>query len=54
MTDLAQLELDLINAIGGAETAAAVEALRVAALGKSGSISGLLKGMGTLSADERR
>ena len=34
MTDLAQLELDLINAIGGAETAAAVEDLRVAALGK--------------------
>ena len=36
MTDLAQLELDLINAIGAAETAAAVEDLRVAALGKSG------------------
>ena len=28
MTDLAQLELDLINAIGAAETAAAVEELR--------------------------
>ena len=35
MTDLATLELDLINAIGGAES--------VAALGKSGSVSGLLK-----------
>ena len=54
MTDLNQLELDLINAIGGAETAAAVEELRVAALGKSGSISGLLKGMGAMSPDERR
>ena len=54
MTDLAQLELDLINAIGSAETTAAVEDLRVAALGKSGSISGLLKGMGALSPDERR
>jgi hypothetical protein len=54
MTDLAQLELDLINAISGAQTAAAVEELRVAALGKSGSISGLLKGMGALSPDERR
>ena len=54
MTDLAQLELDLINAIGDARTAAAVEDLRVAALGKSGSISGLLKGMGALSPDERR
>src|SRR5690606_40801702 len=47
-------ELDLINAIGGAETAAAVEELRVAALGKSGSISGLLKGMGAMSPEERR
>ncbi len=37
MTDLAQLELDLINAIGSTETASAVEELRVAALGKSGS-----------------
>ena len=54
MTDLAQLELDLINAIGGAATVAAVEELRVAALGKSGTISGLLKGMGAMSPDERR
>jgi phenylalanyl-tRNA synthetase alpha chain len=54
MTDLAQLELDLINAIGSAETTTAVEDIRVAALGKSGSISGLLKGMGALSPDERR
>ncbi|RZJ82979.1 MAG: phenylalanine--tRNA ligase subunit alpha, partial [Brevundimonas sp.] len=54
MTDLAQLELDLINAIGSAETAAAVEELRVASLGKSGAISGLLKGMGAMSPDERR
>ena len=43
MTDLAQLELDLINAIGGAESVAALEEVRVAALGKSGSISGLLR-----------
>ncbi|MGA0545355.1 phenylalanine--tRNA ligase subunit alpha [Brevundimonas sp. VNH65] len=54
MTDLAQLELDLINAIGSAETVAALEEVRVAALGKSGSISGLLKGMGAMSPDERR
>ena len=54
MTDLAQLELDLINAIGSAEMTSAVEEIRVAALGKSGSISGLLKGMGALSPDERR
>jgi phenylalanyl-tRNA synthetase alpha chain len=54
MTDLNQLELDLINAIGAAETSAAVEELRVAALGKSGTISGLLKGMGAMSPEERR
>ena len=35
MTDLAQLELDLINAIGSATTVAEVEAVRVSALGKT-------------------
>jgi phenylalanyl-tRNA synthetase alpha chain len=54
MTDLATLELDLINAIGGATTVADVEAVRVNALGKTGTISGLLKGMGAMSPDERR
>ena len=54
MTDLAKLELDLINAIGAAETSAALEELRVAAIGKSGSVTGLLKGMGAMSPDERR
>jgi phenylalanyl-tRNA synthetase alpha chain len=54
MTDLATLELDLINAIGAATTVAEVEAVRVAALGKTGAISGLLKGMGAMSPEERR
>jgi phenylalanyl-tRNA synthetase alpha chain len=54
MTDLPQLELDLINAIGGATTVAEAEAVRVNALGKTGVISGLLKGMGAMSPDERR
>ena len=54
MTDLAQLELDLINAIGAASTVAAIEEVRVAALGKTGTVSALLKGMGALSPDERR
>ncbi len=54
MTDLATLELELINAIGSATTVAEVEAVRVAALGKTGTISGLLKGMGAMSPDERR
>ena len=51
---LAQLELELMNALGAAESADAVEGLRVTTLGKSGSISGLLKGMGAMSPDERR
>ncbi len=54
MTDLAQLETDLINAIHAAGTTAALEEVRVAALGKSGSVTALLKGMGALSPDERR
>ena len=54
MTDLAQLELDLINAIGAASTVVAIEEVRVAALGKTGTVSALLKGMGALSPDERR
>ena len=36
------------------ESVAGLEDIRVAALGKSGSISGLLKGMGAMSPDERR
>ena len=54
MTDLNQLELDLINAIGAAEGVQALEDLRVSALGRAGSISGLLKGLGAMSPDERR
>jgi phenylalanyl-tRNA synthetase alpha chain len=54
MTDLNQLELDLINAIGAADSVTGLEDIRVAALGKSGSISGRLKGLGAMSPDERR
>ena len=54
MTDLAQLELDLINAIAAADTVASIEEVRVAALGKTGTISALLKGMGAMSPDDRR
>ncbi|KQS57484.1 phenylalanine--tRNA ligase subunit beta [Brevundimonas sp. Leaf363] len=54
MTDLPQLELDLMAAIGGADDLAALDAVRVSALGKTGVVSGLLKGMGAMSPDERR
>jgi phenylalanyl-tRNA synthetase alpha chain len=54
MSDLAQLQTDQLAAIAGADDLSALEAVRVAALGKSGSISALLKTMGSLTPDERR
>jgi len=54
MTDLSKLEADLAAQIDAAADVQALEALRVAALGKSGSISGLLKSLGAMSPDERR
>jgi len=54
MTDLTQLEAELSAAVDAAADAQALEALRVAALGKSGSISDLLKSLGAMSPDERR
>jgi phenylalanyl-tRNA synthetase alpha chain len=54
MTDISTLETDLSVQIAAAPDAAALEAIRVAALGKSGSISGLLKSLGAMSPDERR
>ena len=54
MTDLSQLEADLSGRIATAPDLAAVEALRVEALGKSGSISELLKTLGRMSPEERR
>jgi phenylalanyl-tRNA synthetase alpha chain len=54
MTDIANLQSELIAAIDGAETADALEAVRIAALGKQGSVSALLKTMGAMSPDERQ
>jgi phenylalanyl-tRNA synthetase alpha chain len=53
MTDIAALESELTTKIAAADSAA-LEALRVAALGKTGEISGLLKSLGSMSPDERR
>ena len=47
----AQLEADITAAIAAASDPAALEAVRVAALGKSGSISELLKSLGGMSPD---
>ena len=54
MSDIAQLEKDLLAAIASAKDEAALEAVRVAALGKSGSVSALLKTLGTMTPDERK
>jgi phenylalanyl-tRNA synthetase alpha chain len=54
MTDHTQLEADLAAQIAAAGDIAALEAIRVAALGKSGAISGLLKSLGAMSPEERK
>ena len=54
MTDLSTLKRDLLGQVGAAPDEAALEALRVAALGKKGTISELLKSLGSMTPDERR
>ncbi|RYF99847.1 MAG: phenylalanine--tRNA ligase subunit alpha, partial [Caulobacteraceae bacterium] len=50
----AQLEAEITAAIDAAADGQALEAVRVAALGKSGSVSDSLKSLGSMSPDERR
>jgi phenylalanyl-tRNA synthetase alpha chain len=54
MSDIATLESSLLAQITTAATEAELEAIRIAALGKTGSITALLKTMGTLSPEERK
>ena len=54
MTDIAALQSEILAAVAGAADEAALEAVRVAALGKKGSVSALLATMGGLSPDERK
>lgn len=54
MTDLATLERDVLAAINSAADEAAIEDVRIGALGKSGSISALLKTLGAMTPDERK
>ena len=54
MSDIAALEAEITNAVASAKDEAALEAVRVAALGKSGSVSALLKTLGTMTPDERK
>ncbi|MDR7119073.1 phenylalanine--tRNA ligase subunit alpha [Caulobacter sp. BE254] len=54
MTDLTSLEADVLAQVAAASDLAALDAVRVSALGKTGSISGLLKTLGAMSPDERK
>jgi phenylalanyl-tRNA synthetase alpha chain len=54
MTDLEALERSTLEALAAAADETALEAVRVAALGKKGSISEKLKSLGSMSAEERQ
>jgi len=54
MTELATLESETLTAIAVAETLDALETVRIAALGKQGSVSALLKTLGAMSPEERQ
>jgi phenylalanyl-tRNA synthetase alpha chain len=54
MTDHTTLETDLLAQIAGANDLASLDAIRVGALGKTGTVSLLLKSLGSMSPDERR
>ncbi len=54
MTDLTTLEMTLLADIAAAGDEAALEAVRIAALGKKGSVSERLKTLGSMSPEERQ
>ena len=54
MTDLATLQSQILAAIDAAFTPDALEVVRIDALGKQGSVSGLLRTLGQMSPKERQ
>ncbi|HKA74615.1 MAG TPA: phenylalanine--tRNA ligase subunit alpha [Xanthobacteraceae bacterium] len=54
MSDIAQLETEILGAVAAAGDEAALESARVAALGKKGTVSELLKTLGTMTPPERK
>jgi phenylalanyl-tRNA synthetase alpha chain len=54
MSDIQSLERDILASVGAASDEAALESVRVSALGKKGTISELLKTLGGMSPDERK
>src|ERR1700758_5612896 len=54
MSDLSSLEANLLADIAAARDETALEAVRVAALGRKGSVSELLKTLGAMAPEERK
>jgi phenylalanyl-tRNA synthetase alpha chain len=54
LEDASRLEKKWLEAVAAAPGLEALEAVRVEALGKKGEISGLMKGLGALTPDERK
>jgi phenylalanyl-tRNA synthetase alpha chain len=54
MPDITQLEQQILADVAAASDEAAIEAVRIAALGKSGSLTALLKTLGALPPEERK
>jgi phenylalanyl-tRNA synthetase alpha chain len=54
MTDITQLERDLLAAVSEAKNERALDDVRVSALGKKGAVAELLKTLGSMSPDERK
>lgn len=54
MSDLQSIEEETLAAVAGAGTERDLEEVRVAALGKKGRISDLMKGLGKMSPEERQ
>src|SRR3954452_6756902 len=54
MSDVSTLEQEIGGAIAGASDEAALESVRVSALGKSGSVSALLKTLGSMTPEQRK
>jgi len=54
MNDIESLERNVLGEVSSAADEAALDAVRVSALGKKGAVSELLKSLGGMSPDERR
>jgi phenylalanyl-tRNA synthetase alpha chain len=54
MSDIGNLEQQILADVAAAADEAALEAVRVAALGRNGTITALLKTLGAMTPDERR